>query len=429
MQISQYLKAYPYKEIIDHHLLLFSTKNSSKILIHEDTFKQLKKGLLSSKEKKIITELSMIVPDQAEEQSAVFNLFDTLNQKDTSLNITVVLNLDCNFDCTYCFEGDLKGKHYMSEKTADRLIEFIKKRFTPEKNKLLLSFFGGEPLLSLGLIKYISRAMKLFMEERDATYEFSLVTNGSLLTRRVVGELTELGLNGVSVTLDGTEENHNKTRPYKSGAGSFSTIIQNLQQVYDLIDISINGNFQKDNYSNYFLLPDYLKFVGLTPDKIASVKFSPVIDPNDNAPPASCYSRQCVLANEPWLIKADLLLREEILKYGYYTPKPTVMTCMVEMVNSLVVNYDGTIYKCPGFIGKEGYETGTLQSSSLNVSAYKCTWNNEGCKACEYLPLCYGGCRYMTYIQKGMIDGPDCRKKYFDTSLETIIKQDIRYRQ
>ena len=47
---------------------------------------------------------------------------------------------------------------------------------------------------------------------------------------------------------------------------------------------------------------------------------------------------------------------------------------------------------------------------------------------CAYLPLCFGGCRYMTYVRDGNIDQLDCKKEYFDASLETLLKQDIRYR-
>ena len=55
-------------------------------------------------------------------------------------------------------------------------------------------------------------------------------------------------------------------------------------------------------------------------------------------------------------------------------------------------------------------------------------WKNGKCADCEYLPLCFGGCRYMTYLRNGKIDQPDCQKDYLDATLETLIKQDIQCR-
>ena len=56
-----------------------------------------------------------------------------LNNNNSCLNITVVMNLDCNFACTYCYEGEMKGKLYMSDETAGRLTDFIKEKVIGKK--------------------------------------------------------------------------------------------------------------------------------------------------------------------------------------------------------------------------------------------------------------------------------------------------------
>jgi len=91
------------------------------------------------------------------------------------------------------------------------------------------------------------------------------------------------------------------------------------------------------------------------------------------------------------------------------------ITCMVEMTDSYVANLDGVIYKCPGFIGKKDFEAGDLQTG---VKDYRDSyrpgiWKNEDCARCEYLPLCLGGCRYMTFLRHGVID----RENAYTTSL------------
>jgi uncharacterized protein len=103
---------------------------------------------------------------------------------------------------------------------------------------------------------------------------------------------------------------------------------------------------------------------------------------------------------------------------------------MIEIAESYVVNFDGVIYKCPGFIGKKSFEVGDLRRGVKDyASSYKLgIWKNEDCGGCEYLPLCFGGCRYMTFVREGNIDTVDCQKSYLDASLETLIRQDIKYR-
>jgi len=429
MQLSHYLKIYPCEEKPDH-LLLFSTKKASKALLKKDRFQAIEKGTLSPSDGALLSRLGMIVHDREEEKRAILGLFDEVNTKNAGVNIMVVLNVDCNFSCIYCYEGGMKGNLYMSDETAGHLIDFIKEKFTEDKKSLLIDFYGGEPLLSTGLIKSISRALRSFTAGRGASYSFTIVTNGSLFTRQVAEELAPLGLESVKITLDGPAEIHNRCRPFKSGAGSFNSILRNIKETCDLVKIGIGGNFERDNYEKFPLLLDYLVREGLTPDKIAMVKFDPVAKrpEGDLSPPD--YRGGCVSINEPWISRAAAQLREEILNRGYGTLKLMPITCMVEIADSYVVNFDGVIYKCPGFIGKAGFGVGDLRTGVRDyTNSYKLgIWKNQKCAGCDYLPLCFGGCRYMKFVRDGNIDTVDCQKPYLDASLETLVKQDIKYR-
>ena len=428
MQPSPYLKVYPWDKK-PGHVLLFSTKNAAKIILKQETFDSMHKGTLPPADKTILAVLGMIVDDPQAEQDAMLGLMDKLNAMSTGLSLMVVLNLDCNFACPYCYEGDMKGKHYMSDEVADRLIDFIKERFTDDKKSLIIDFYGGEPLLSAGLIKRISQALKSFTKTKGASYDFTLVTNGSLFTRQVAEALVPLGLKSVKITLDGPPEIHNKCRPFKSGAGSFNTIIKNIKETWDLARIGIGGNFERGNYGEFVMLFDYLAKEGLTPDKIPMVKFDPVMNGSEHDTLPAVYRGGCTSINEPWIGEAAAFLREEILKRGYNTLKITPMNCMVEKTDSYVVNFDGGIYKCPGFIGHKGFEVGDVRTGVTEyTSSYNLgMWKNEACMACEYLPLCFGGCRYMSFIRDGNTGTVDCQKAYLDASLETLINQDIRY--
>ncbi|WAC08253.1 MAG: geopeptide radical SAM maturase [Thermodesulfobacteriota bacterium] len=430
MQVSHFLKVYPYKEK-PGYLLLFSTKRSSVIVIKEETFQAIEQGALSPEDEALLTKHGVIVPDQEKEKRDIRSLVDRKNAMNPVLNSMVVLNLDCNFACLYCYEGDMKGNLYMSDETAASLIDLIKKDFIGEKKKLLIDFYGGEPLLSLGLIKSISLELKGFAQEKGGSFNFTLVSNGALFKRQVAEELVPLGLERIKITLDGPAEVHNRYRPFKSGAGSFDTLIKNIKETCDLVKISIGGNFERNNCGQFVSLLDFLIKEGIKPDKIGGIKFDPVSKrPEGDVSPAD-YNDGCMSMDEPWLIKASEFLREEILKRSYNTPKITPIFCMVDNNSSFVVNFDGVIYKCPAFIGKEGFAVGNVRSGIDDYTrSYKLgLWkDHQECAECVYLPLCFGGCRYTTFIQKGNLDALECRKNYLDATLETFIKQEVKYR-
>lgn len=429
MQLSRYIKIYPWEGSAELRLL-FSTKKASKILIEEETLRSAEGGTLSSQDESILSELGMIVPHREEEKQAMLGLLDELDSKNHTLNITVVLNMDCNFACPYCYEGDMKGKLYMSDETADRLMDFIAEQFADDKRHLLIDFYGGEPLLSSGRIKDLSQSLKSLAESRGATYACTLVTNGSLFKRQLAEELVALGLESVKITLDGPAHLHNLSRPFKTGGNTFDTIIRNIKETCDLVKVGIGGNFEKDNYKAFVSLLDYLVKTGLGPDKISTIKFDPVMKLPEGIAPAADYRGGCMSLNEPWLVPAAELLREEILNRGYNTALQMPMSCIIDSSASYVVNFDGVIYKCPAFIGKKGFAVGNLQTGLTDyTSAYKLNrWKNDDCMECAYLPLCFGGCRYMTFIRNGNIDALDCQKEYLDASLETLIKQEIKYK-
>ena len=123
-----------------------------------------------------------------------------------------------------------------------------------------------------------------------------------------------------------------------------------------------------------------------------------------------------------------MFLREETLKRGFGVEKPAMGVCMVELTNNLVVNYDGTLYKCPAFMGWPEMAVGTLADgvSDYSVSHNLDIWKNDDCLECAYLPLCFGGCRLLPLLNHGVINRVDCRKEFYDTTLERFILQDCR---
>ncbi|MGC2061506.1 MAG: geopeptide radical SAM maturase [Thermodesulfovibrionales bacterium] len=427
MHISSYCKIFPANGS-GKSFLIYSTKNAAIAEVPAALLRRIQKGQsIPEKDERLLRRLGVLVADPVRGKKRMLGFMDALNRASRFLSIKLVMNLDCNLSCRYCFEGNRKGKFYMTENTSDQFVEFVKSRLGEKIEEVFITFYGGEPLLSKQLIISVAKKLKAMTERRGVSFRFALQTNGTLLTKKTVRELRPLGLAEAYVTVDGPKSNHDAFRPHKSGRGSFETIIKNMQDVCDLVDLQPGGNFTRDNYEQFPTLLDHFIASGLTPDKLSSVSFYTVVSETADVLPD--FNEGCSSMSEPWLVGAALMLREEILKRGYRMTRLLPVVCMMEHKSNILVNYNGDIYKCPSLIGRKEFCVGNIRSGIYDFQASHNldNWKNKDCLNCEYLPLCFGGCRYMKYIRDGNMNGVECKKPYLDATLEAMVKQDIKY--
>jgi uncharacterized protein len=427
MRLSLYVKIYP---CVDDpaKILLYSTKRGASILVPESILASIKDGSLGHANRETLTRLGFLVPDTEAERMEMREAFNEANRLSARFSAQVVLNLDCNLACTYCYEGGMKGRNYMSLETASLLAGLAETSYIAYGKGVEFSFYGGEPLMSLDLIVYLSERLQKAAAANGTNYSFNMVTNGTLLSAAMVEKLLPLGFTGAKITLDGPRDNHDRFRPFVSGKGSFDLIVANVKEVCERIDIQIGGNYTRENYREFPLLLDFMLQVGITPERISLVKFDPVTKSGGEfALPE--FIEGCASTDEPWLMEASLYLREEILRRGFHAPRVGPATCMIESCNDLMVNWDGTLFKCPAFLGWKDMSIGSLQSgiSNYTESHNMEVWKKEECLDCAYLPLCFGGCRFLKLLRSGRIDDVDCRKIYLDGTLEELVRQDLKY--
>ncbi|GFO54654.1 radical SAM/SPASM domain-containing protein [Geomonas sp. Red276] len=418
MHLSRYLKIYPSKDKAGY-FLLFSTLRSSTALVSGTTLSAVLSGSTLGPEGETLRKLGMLVDHPSVERELVRSVIDRANSNLRNFRGVVVLNLDCNLDCVYCYEGGFRHEQYMSKETAAQLVETLKRNQLEKGMNVTLTFYGGEALLSEDLICAISQPLMEAAQAHGVTYTFDLVTNGTLLNRETALRLIPYGLRGAKFTLDGPREIHDRQRPFSSGAGSFDCIVGNLLEVYDIIQVMLGGNCREDNYREFPRLLDYLVEAGLRPEKLHRVLFTPV------TAKAGCteHGSECASSSEPWLVEALPLLRQETISRGFPVPKLKASACVVEFDHNIVVNYDGTLYKCPAFMGYDGFSVGNIAEG---ISDYKQShgignWQNDECLDCPYLPICFGGCRFLNLLNDKPISTLDCRRAFYDAALEQMV--------
>ena len=147
------------------------------------------------------------------------------------LNITERCNLRCKY-CTYSGTYFYERKHSLRNmhwEVAKKAVDYFCLHadfLNQKKEKITISFFGGEPLLNFGFIKRI----KQYLSKHFNTIDFHIDTNGTTLNEEIMKFLIENDTM-LQVSIDGPLEEHDKYRVLKNGNGSFNLIVKNLQKL------------------------------------------------------------------------------------------------------------------------------------------------------------------------------------------------------
>jgi uncharacterized protein len=142
------------------------------------------------------------------------------------LQLILMPTEQCNFRCVYCYEDFAAGE--MSRQVIDSVKALLVRRIAAIDH-LVISWFGGEPMLALPIVEEIQGfAVELNRGHPQVCMAASMTTNGSLLTRQRFERLLALGIRSYQISLDGTQESHDSTRQRLGGSGTFAVIWRNL---------------------------------------------------------------------------------------------------------------------------------------------------------------------------------------------------------
>ena len=447
----------------EQSVFLMNTFTDAQLIVSRDVADVLdrvgqEQAQFSAEERDVIGTLAengFVVESREADRQALEQFFHSVREDRGQLRITVLTTLQCNFACDYCIQGDHGdyNKHAakMSLETADRTAEWAEQRLdaiAPES--FVLTFFGGEPLLNLPVLFYLSERLWESCQQRGVRMQINMITNGLLLSSEIVDRLAPLGLNAIKVTLDGDRDTHNRMRPLRGGQGTFDRIVNNVRQVAGKCRISIGGNFDEDSVESYPALLDFLREQEFA-DKLAKVAFKPIIKPPQAAKPkglipltavspegkplgGACMTSagtgvSSVCDNCNFLDEKMTFLRDETAKRGFPTVDGVHMgPCEIHKHHAHTVGPDGSLYACPGFAGDakestghiDGREEGWRQQAARRFDVIT-AWKE--CDDCAFIPVCAGGCSVAASTELLDMNKPNCHKSSFEAGLITLARQ------
>jgi len=317
-------------------------------------------------------------------------------------NLMLNLSEECNLSCKYCLAqcgsyGNAGGK--MSEKVACDSIDFLVRESRGEH--LIISFFGGEPLLNFETIQTIIKHSRDMEISHDKKICHHLTTNGTLFDDEIISFLKNNGCR-VTVSIDGDRENHDKMRIFSDGRGSFDRICQWLPLMIDKYqeNVQLEGTLNSET-RDFTGAAKFLQQFGAGHIYINHARgFVKEFRLDD----VSLNFMKDAYSEFARFILDDAIQNKATINSAFSRYISTLASgnrargfCAAS-TNLLSVSREGKIYPCPGFVGLEDYALGDIWQG---IEPQKIAHLREtladvdhipACRACWARYLCAGGC-------------------------------------
>ena len=160
------------------------------------------------------------------------------------LGVQFTINQICNLSCKYCYADARpagsrlgpfniigQGPRVMPWKIAKAAINrVIKDTLNCNQKKIEIILAGGEPTLSMELIKKIVYYSRTECVKNCLQANIGIVSNG--VFNKKTREWLVDNLDYITISIDGTKEIHNLQRPSISGKDVYSLILHNIRSIH-----------------------------------------------------------------------------------------------------------------------------------------------------------------------------------------------------
>lgn len=313
----------------------------------------------------------------------------------------------CNLDCAYCFYLDREADPYrslperrMSLETLERLVDTFLFYSFPNS---VLAFQGGEPTLA-GL-KFFEKLIEFEKQYgRDGqSVSNSIQTNGILIDDDWCGLFREYRWL-VGVSLDGPQEMHDAYRRNKAGQGTWRQVMRGIEILgKNQVEFNVLCVLSQANVGRPKEL--YRFFRGLGVDYIQYIPLAEFDGDGNPLPPsitAEQYGRFLVETFELWWPerrKARIRCFDNLAE-ALAGRSPGDCSLLETCDSYCVVECNGDVYPCDFFVEREWKLGNVMVDSWAEIArrerrfgfAAKKTLAAPECLACEYQPVCRGGC-------------------------------------
>jgi uncharacterized protein len=335
-------------------------------------------------------------------------------------NIALFITQNCNLACTYCYGkgGGYGSSGHMDTATARKAIDWLMKQSGDIKT-LGVAFFGGEPLLSFSLMKIVVEYARQRGAESNKDFEFSITTNGSLLTDETIAFLNENKINPI-VSFDGSKGVQDAQRPFKGGQGSYDVIVPKIRKLLETFP-NATARATLKGATKPKEVKIALNEIGFRSTHMTIASPSLFDDP-DKRMEEECGSRSMTTDLD---IEAEELIKSiksrDTDRLRWLKENGDLVSRLTAFINKekkyfgcgagrayVGVDNMGGVYLCARFVGTKDYKLGNIFEGQLTRAKYMNSpiRTVEECKNCFARYMCGGGCYHENVGASGAADKP-----------------------
>lgn len=340
-----------------------------------------------------LIERGLVVEESEDENRKLYENFLS-NISPTNLTLHINPTENCNFRCKYCYESFSQGP--MTLDVQKDIVAFIRQNIH-EYTGLHISWFGGEPLMAVDCIRYLSKEFMGICKYYRIPYSSGITTNGYLLNQNLFNELLDMNIKKYQITVDGIKDIHDKQRVTVNNSDTYAKILENLHHIHlnnrKDFEILIRTNITKEIFER---LDEYI-------DALEN------ICQNDSRFTVSFFKVGNWLgkANETILPKIidnldemqyvyDKLLNSKFsgrINFSMYYPGNA--SCYAGKRNMFLIRANGNVHKCTVNFEQPESQVGKLYHGKLNLNEkyYSNIIDINNCNSfynCFFAPICMG---------------------------------------
>lgn len=381
--------------------------SGEQIQIFEDWLREIKQSGSCSNHRMLrcLAALGFIVQDDEDEyESEHARFLATQISKDT-LRVTIAPTMACNLRCSYCFQQNMRRCKTMRPDIQRGVVEFIRR--TLEGSRLLVvQWFGGEPLLAYKQIQAMSAEFQEICQMRNIAYYSEMLTNGTLLTPKLIDSFPQIALKAIQIPLDGDVPTYaaRKKVPLEWASAYHRFLVRHMQSLVDATgSVTIRINVDRENEDAGRSVVRMFKENGVT-DRRIDFRLGFL---NTSRGVIECIPHDCFSSCEFSQTEVEFmhfLAREGYRVYG--RPNRRNFPCSAAIGNSYTIDSEGGIGKCVPATGMTQSVFARIYPDDINRTLREINsrempyarfdpFTSSGCRSCKLLPVCLGSCPKM----------------------------------
>ncbi len=419
--------------LVDYVAFLCAKKHFSDNLTDEETLSY--QNIDSQIKKEIFDNFALL--QKNEELNAQPIIKEFCKEANTIKALCLHICHDCNLACDYCFASGgtyHTERDYMTFEVGKNAIDLLIANSGTRQN-LEVDFFGGEPLLSMTVVKQIVAYAREQEKKHNKLFSFTMTTNCLLLNDENIAYLNA-EMDNIVLSIDGRKEVHNATRKTINGKECYDTILNNalkLRKVRGDKKYYVRGTFTSRNL-------DFSKdILALNDYGFDQISVEPVVLPDQSVMALKEEHLDQIFTEYEKFTEEYIERRKSGKWFNFFhfmidldhgpCPNKRLTGCGAG-TEYLAVVPTGEIYPCHQFAGKQEYIIGNvfdgIQNQLIRDKFAKiCVLSKRHCTDCFAKYFCGGGCVANAQNFTGSLDGQykigcEMTKKRLELSLAVL---------